>query len=662
MLPSMPIAIRSLYTSLAVQSRRASFGLASSAPKALGSSSPSKQQQDRTEGAYGYSLKTLALVGAGGVAGGILLERKDASLRKLVVPSGFRTCCDVAMTVKQKELPRKLEGIVGKRFVTCNADVQGSRLGRGTALALVKPGTMAEAMQVLKECVAADVVIIPQGANTGLTGASVPRDTKSDRPTVIINLRRLDKMIAISNGQQILCYAGVGIFDLQEKLKKEFNRDSHSVLGSIFLNPSTAAGVAFGSGGTQIRKGPAYTDRALWCRVNENGEVDVLNTLGINDGGDPFAFLESKHVLTQQDLDQDCKSAASFPNYKEELVKLDGRVSRFNADTTGCDPNRSEGKVMILATIHDTYPIPAKEKVVWVSCKDLAMAHAIKHKVCLTSTRPMARSCEYFNKDIYEVTELGGRLCVKAIDVLGMKPIGFLWDIKRFVETLPIPFANIIPEKFMWWFNNMFPHSLPKPLRKLGDSYDHHLLIVFSEYSQGEVDALQELLDQFKGASPAGALEYHVCEDAHTKARANLFRFVMAIAFKVYCTGMGMQGLAIDYALPKDHTTNPEFPSKYPVTKRCTYSHFGCNVYHEDLVFGPDIDVEEAKHAIKHAIEEAGGKLPAEHGHGTEYHAAEDTQRRWMAMDPLNVMNPGVGGTTYGRGYASTGACCNNVG
>jgi hypothetical protein len=48
----------------------------------------------------------------------------------------------------------------------------------------------------------------------------------------------------------------------KKKTKKENNlrlrgsRDSHSVLGSIFLNPSVAAGVSYGSGGTQIRKAP----------------------------------------------------------------------------------------------------------------------------------------------------------------------------------------------------------------------------------------------------------------------------------------------------------------------------------------------------------------------------------------------------------------------
>lgn len=50
------------------------------------------------------------------------------------------------------------------------------------------------------------------------------------------------------------------------------------------------------------------------------------------------------------------------------------------------------------------------------------------------------------------------------------------------------------------------------------------------------------------------------------------------------------------------------------------------------------------KMAFKHTVEEEGGKLPAEHGHGVEYHAPESSQKRWMAMDPLNLFNPGVGG------------------
>uniref|UniRef100_A0A7S4T4W3 FAD-binding PCMH-type domain-containing protein n=1 Tax=Alexandrium monilatum TaxID=311494 RepID=A0A7S4T4W3_9DINO len=603
----------------------------------------------------GYSLGALVAVGAVGVLGGVVLEKQDARVRQLARTSGFRACCETPMTEAQKNLAGKLAGIVGNGNVKKNADMKGSRLGRGTALCLVKPGSMKEAIEVLKACVAADVAVIPQGANTALTGASVPRNAECDRPTVVLNLRRLDKILPIGpDGQHVLCFAGAGIFDLQDKLKKDFNRDSHSVLGSIFLNPSVAAGVAFGSGGTQIRKGPVFTQRALWCRVLPNGEVELINTLGLKDGGDVLSFLESRTALSTDDVDPACKDPASFPEYYKTITQIDGKVARYNADTFGIDPNRSEGKVMILATIHDTWPIPQKAKTVWVSVKDLATAHALKREVCLSSPGTMARSCEYMNREIYEATDLGGRLCVKVIDLLGMRPIGYLWEVKRFVETLPIPFASIIPEKFMWWFNNLFPASLPKALRDLGDEFDHHMLIDFAEYSQGEVDALQALLDKFVASKPEGHVKYHVCGDPHTQTRANLFRFVMAIAFRVYCTGKGMQGLSIDYAMPKNFSEYPTLPGQYPIAKRCVYSHFGCNVYHEDLVFGPDVDVEEAKHVIKHAIEDVGGKLPAEHGHGTEYHAPATTQKRWMNMDPLNVMNPGVGGTAYNRNYASS--------
>ena len=57
------------------------------------------------------------------------------------------------------------------------------------------------------------------GANTGLTGGSVPRSDSCDRPTVVINTRRLDKVVPLANGSQVLCLAGAGIYSLAETLK-----------------------------------------------------------------------------------------------------------------------------------------------------------------------------------------------------------------------------------------------------------------------------------------------------------------------------------------------------------------------------------------------------------------------------------------------------------
>eukprot|EP00971_Amphidinium_carterae_P222494 4416190-Amphidinium_carterae.1 len=50
-------------------------------------------------------------------------------------------------------------------------------------------------------------------------------------------------------------------------------------------------------------------------------------------------------------------------------------------------PSRSEGKVMILATMHDTWPIPEKEKRVWVSCKTLEMANKVNGPSCEETTK-----------------------------------------------------------------------------------------------------------------------------------------------------------------------------------------------------------------------------------------------------------------------------------
>ena len=136
----------------------------------------------------------------------------------------------------------------------------------------------------------------------------------------------------------------------------------------------------------------------------------------------------------------------------------------------------------------------------------------------------------------------------------------------------------------------------------------------------------------------------HECTSASEESSLTAFRFVAAPAFRTWCVGEGVQGVSVDYALPANGGQSTAF-SSVPVLKRMRYSHFACNVVHEDIAFPPGVDVHAAKMEFKKTVEhKCGGKLPAEHGHGTEYHAPESTQLRWKAMDPLNVMNPGIGG------------------
>ena len=539
-----------------------------------------------------YSSQTVALAAGAGILSGLLYGRGQP-----------QNCgCEVQLTDTQKQLSGKLSEIVGKGNAISNVTMRGSRLGKGTALAVVKPGSLQESIAVLKACSAAGVAVLPQGANTSLTGGSVPRG-ECDRPTVIINMRRLNKILPVgADANQVLCFAGAGIFQLQKELQTKYKRDSHSVLGSIFLNPSVAAGVSYGSGGTQIRKGPAFTNRALFCRVAEGGKVEVVDTLGLKVKGDQaVGFLESAVGLAAEDLDPSCKSAASWPNYRQHLVKLDGNVSRYNADTSGVECNRSEGKVLILATLHDTYPMPTEEKVIWASCRDFETAQALKREVCISSPDCMAKSCEYINREVHDAVDQAGRILIKMIELLGMMRLEPLWNLKLFIESVPVPFATIICDKFLWWFNGILPKSLPAELQKLTAEYDHHMLMEFAEYRTGELETLMSRLEKFRDSRAAGAVQFHVCADGHEKSRATLFRFAVAPAFRTYCIGLGQQGLSIDYALPKNSTQYPSLPAEYPIFKRLVYSHFGCNVYHEDFVFDNSIDVHDAKMAIKKA-------------------------------------------------------------
>lgn len=195
-----------------------------------------------------------------------------------VLPSGLpRTCCDEDLTDVQRALPAKLSRVVGKDNVLDGRKettqtlpfLTGARLGGGgQALAIVTPRSLQDVVQCVKLIVDAKCVILPQGANTGLTGGSVPRkNTNDNRPVVLISLKYLDAIFPIDGGKRVVCMAGAGLATLSRELPEWFpDRESHSILGSTFLNPSTAAGVALGSGGTQLRKGPAYTDRAMYIK------------------------------------------------------------------------------------------------------------------------------------------------------------------------------------------------------------------------------------------------------------------------------------------------------------------------------------------------------------------------------------------------------------
>lgn len=438
-----------------------------------------------------------------------------------------------------------------------------------------------------------------------------------------------------------------------------------------------------------MRKGPARTDRALYCKVSRNkwGEnvITVVNTLGIK-GLEDSDFQEGsgdtavevldgyandirqgfRRAMAKSSNSMHGRAKASDSNYQNTVCECTNDVSRFNADTIGEDCNRSEGKVVILATVHDTFPVPKKKRVFWVSFPDMETTLAFRREVCLNNPTDLPVSCEYLDRDSVDIIDRSGRIATYMIRYLGMGDImGFLWGVKVAIEGLPFSWAPIICDKLMHTFNNFVPEAIPGKFMSAGRDWDHHCLVAVGEFGDGTLDRFMDRMDAFvkkhndvvvADTKDVGRKMVSVVEaksDSEVTA-LNSFRFVAALAFKTYCIGEDIQGVSVDYALPKNGGLAPPLgPSAATPVRRMRYSHFGCNVVHEDIAYALGVDTHKEKMAFKHVVEDEGGKLPAEHGHGTEYHAPESAQKRWMKMDPLNLLNPGVGGLStlpkYGK-------------
>ena len=141
----------------------------------------------------------------------------------------------------------QLQSVTGKRYVHVGTRAthrfrKGYRYGDGEVMAAVEPGTLWEQWQVLQACVDADVAIIMQAANTGLTGGSTPFGTGYDRPIVIVNTLRIDRVDLIDEGRQAICFPGATL-DRLERALRPIGREPHSVIGSSCIGASVTGGI-----------------------------------------------------------------------------------------------------------------------------------------------------------------------------------------------------------------------------------------------------------------------------------------------------------------------------------------------------------------------------------------------------------------------------------
>ncbi|MEM1102265.1 MAG: FAD-binding protein, partial [Pseudomonadota bacterium] len=184
--------------------------------------------------------------------------------------------------------------ICGAKHVLTNAKSterfrKGYRSGQGEAICVVKPGTLLEQWKILEAAVAADKIVVMQASNTGLTEGSTPKGTY-DRDVVLLNASRIEGLHLLDGGKQIIGLPGATLFDLEQKLRP-LGRNPHSVIGSSSIGASIVGGVCNNSGGSLCERGPSYTELALYAQVTANGDLKLVNELGIDLGESPEEIL-----------------------------------------------------------------------------------------------------------------------------------------------------------------------------------------------------------------------------------------------------------------------------------------------------------------------------------------------------------------------------------
>ena len=331
--------------------------------------------------------------------------------------------------------------IVGKAHVlTQDKDTrlyrQGRRYGSGKVFAVLTPGSLLEQWRLLHVAVAADCIVIMQAANTGLTGGSTPFGDDYDRPVVVMSTQRLTGIQVINAGQQVICLPGATLDKLEKELAG-FNREPHSVIGSSCIGASVLGGVCNNSGGALVRRGPAYTELALYAQVNAAGELQLINHLGVDLGSSPEEILSKleQRDYAVSDIQHDSGCCASDQRYGHDVSQVDADTpARFNADPTRLfEASGSAGKVCVFAVRLDTFEkIPSQ--VFYVGTNSHDDLTEIR-RFLLTDLPRLPIAGEYIHRVAYDIGAEYGKDSFMFIEKFGTAKVPAAFAMKDKVDA-----------------------------------------------------------------------------------------------------------------------------------------------------------------------------------------------------------------------------------
>lgn len=554
---------------------------------------------------------------------------------------------------------QSLEKIVGKKHLLTQKRKtkrfrKGERTGEGDVLAVVQPGTLLEQWQALETLVLADYIVIMQAANTGLTGGSTPDGDNYDRPIVIVNTRRISGVQLINEGKQVVCLAG-STLDSLEKVLSPLQREPHSVIGSSCIGASVIGGICNNSGGALARRGPAYTELALFARVNEDGSLNLVNHLGIDLGDTTEEILRrlQNGDYTNTNIENDSDRLASVADYEKTIRDIDANTpSRYNADpSTLHEVSGSAGRVCVFAVRMDTFP-REDSTVFFIGTNETDDLTNIRRRL-LSELERVPIAGEYMHRDAHYISEKYGKDVYLIINFLGTDKVPKAFDIKSRVDAFFELFGwHGATDQILQSIMNLLPSHLPDRIRQFAEKYEHHLLLRVSNDTE---EATRSFLGRYFDENKEGS--FFECNEEEGR-KLFLHRFAAAGAAIRYREAHPRKVediVALDIALQRnDRNWFEQLPREMneKLVRKVYYGHFFCHVFHQDYVLKKGYDSMEFEHKMWDLLDVRGAEYPAEHNVGHMYIAKPELADFYHELDPTNSLNPGIGNTPRYKNWA----------
>ncbi|MDY4279725.1 MAG: D-lactate dehydrogenase [[Pasteurella] mairii] len=557
--------------------------------------------------------------------------------------------------MQTQQLITALTQIVGARHIITDPDKtesyrNGYRFGTGNAIAVLRPGSLVEFWRILKICVAADVIVITQAANTGLTGGSTPSGNDYDRDIVIINVMRMSDIQLINHANQVICLPGSTLNELENQLKSH-DREPHSVIGSSCIGASVIGGICNNSGGALVQRGPAYTEMALYAQLNEQGELELKNHLGIYLGDEPEEILNNleNQYYQAKDIQQDYAKGHDHC-YCHHVRQIDEDTpARFNADPARhYEASGSAGKLAIFAVRLDTFPLEKNTAVFYIGTNQTAVLNELRRHM-LANFEQLPISGEYIHRDAFDIAAKYGKDTFWVIKKFGTHQLPRLFALKAKIDRIARK-SRFLPtdlsDKLMQCLSYLLPQHLPKSLWNYRDKYEHHLILKMG--GKGVQEA-KTYLQQYFSDKQKG--DYFECNALETQA-AMLHRFAVAsaaIRYRAIHSDQVEDIVALDVALRRnDQEWFEKLPTEidHKISHKLYYGHFMCHVFHQDYIIKKGHDCLALEHQMWDLLDQRGAQYPAEHNVGHLYKAKPELRKFYKSLDPTNSFNPGIGQTT----------------